>query len=372
MMYRAVFTSTLIVFLVFGLASFSTAVQQTSWTPEKTYSLKGKVLKKRVTFPVAVLGQNFKMAGFFYFKVDRVHGCLHYKERKWVKLCLLQKNMGQKPLQVVIHGLTYDHRYWDSKRVNGQSYSYARFMARKGFVVLALDLLGSGKSDVPNGDDLNIVESVSSIAQVLFSLKSKGNPVHRPFKKVVLVGHSLGSILSVATLGTFPHAADALVVTGWAWAPHVVLPETLVRAILEGPDSYVQIPPQLRENLFYFLPKSDSAVIEIDNHILVDQTPRGIFTQGLPLLTAIALGNDLEFIIKASLSNKIRVPVLIQLGEFDVIAPSRLAQQEADFYPNAPQVQVQRLSNIGHVFNLHVNNRKSWRGVKRWLDQEVY
>ncbi len=359
----------------FGLVSFSlsSAENPTPWTPEKIYSLKGKVLKKRVSFPVVLTIGEFKMAGFFYFKVERVSGCLHHKERKWAKLCLLQKNVGQKPLQTLIHGLTYNHRYWDSKRINGRSYSYARFMARKGFVVLALDLLGSGKSDVPNGNDLNIVESVSSIAQVLVSLKSGKNSLHCSFKKVILVGHSLGSILSVATLGAVPQAADALVVTGWAWTPHEALPETLVSSIIEGP-SYVQLPPQGREAFFYFLPKTDPAVIQFDNGPLSDQTPKGIFTQGEPLLAAMARGNadDKEFIKIFSRSNQIRVPVLIQLGEFDVIAPSRLADQEAEFYPNSPKVKVQTLSNIGHVFNLHVNNQKSWKRVKRWLDRVTY
>ena len=276
MIYRVVSMVGFTVLLGLGCVTGAFAQQQEYWTPKKIHSLKGKVLKKQVKFPVKLsTGQKFKMAGFFYFKVERVRGCLYFTERKWVITCLLQKNIGNKPIQTVIHGLTYNHRYWDSKRINGRSYSYVRFMAKRGFVVLALDLLGSGKSDVPDGDLLDINESSFTIAQVLFGLKSGRNPLHRSFKKVILVGHSLGSILSVATLGTFPHAADVLVVTGWAWAPHVVLPEALVKAALENP--YVQLPPQIRTNLFYFLSKADPAVIRFDNRILADQTPRGIF-----------------------------------------------------------------------------------------------
>ena len=40
-------------------------------------------------------------------------------------------SLDAKPLQVAVHGATYDHTYWDFPTVNGQSYSYARFMARK-------------------------------------------------------------------------------------------------------------------------------------------------------------------------------------------------------------------------------------------------
>src|SRR5947209_2120302 len=34
-----------------------------------------------------------------------------------------------RPLQVVVHGATYTHSYWDFPRVNGVDYSYARYMA---------------------------------------------------------------------------------------------------------------------------------------------------------------------------------------------------------------------------------------------------
>lgn len=368
MIRRMLLVIACVVCVLLATSAVTLAHEEQTWTPERVSALIGKVVKKKIKFPVKLsTGKSFEMVGFFYFKVERVKGCLSHTERKWVIACLMKKNVGKQPVQTVIHGLTYNHRYWDSKRFNGRSYSYARFMAKNGFVVLALDLLGSGKSDVPDGDLLNIKESSFTIAQILLSLKTKKNPLQRSFKKVIVVGHSLGAILSVATLGTFPQAADALVVTAWAFAPHVVLPPDLLAAALQNP--YVQLPPQLREDLFYFLPKADPAVIMFDNSKIADQTPRGIFTQGLPLLEAMARGNanDIAFIKDFSRSNRIRVPVLIQLGEFDVIAPARLADQEASFYPRAPKVKVQTLSTIGHSFNLHVNNRESWKRIVQWL-----
>ncbi len=357
------------------LSNYTVAPAQTGqvWTSKKVLALKGSVVKERVKFPVKLsTGKKFTMAASFFFKVKQIKGCLYHNERGRLIACLRAKNIKKKPIQTLVHGLTYDHRYWNSQTVNGKSYSYARFMAKNGFVVLALDLLGSGKSGVPDGDQLTLQESSFTIAQVLFSLKSEQNPLHSSFEKVIVVGHSLGTILSVATLGTWRHAADALIVTGWAFAPHVVLAPELVQAAFENP--YVQLPPQVREDLFYFLPKADHRVIAFDNRRLADQTPRGIFTQGLPLLEAMERGNadDVEFIKAFSRSSRIQVPVLIQLGEFDAIAPSRLASQEASFYPNASKVTVQVLSNIGHAFNLHVNNQKSWKRVKRWLTRRGY
>ncbi|GJL66486.1 MAG: hypothetical protein NPIRA05_14570 [Nitrospirales bacterium] len=354
------------VLLTTSVLSF--AHERNHWTPKRVWSLKGSVVKHRVNFPVQLsTGQKFTMTGFFYFKVGRVSRCLSFKSQSQVMACLIQVNVGRKPIQTLIPGLTYNHRYWDGPRINRRNYSYAQFMARNGFVVLALDLLGSGKSDVPDGDLLTLKESSFTIAQVLFRLKSGHNPLRRSFRKVIVVGHSLGAILSVYTLGKFPHAADALVVTAWAFAPHVVLMPDIVLAALEKP--YVQLPSEIRTQAFYFLSKTDPVMPIFDNRVLADQTPRGIFTQGLPLLQAMARGNadDVAFIKDFSRSNRIRVPVLVQLGEFDVLSPASLAGQEASFYPRAPKVKVQTLPRIGHSFNLHVNRLESWKRVVWWL-----
>lgn len=124
-------------------------------------------------------------------------------------------------------------------------------MANKGYPVLALDLLGTGASTVPNGDVLNIGQSVLSLFQVLSGLKTQTSLLHRPFKRVVLVGHSVGTITSVLTLGTFPGLADLLVATGWSFAPHKVpLDPALIEAALLGQNPYVRFPDNVRTELF--------------------------------------------------------------------------------------------------------------------------
>src|SRR5262245_21605351 len=59
-------------------------------------------------------------------------------------------------LQVLIHGGTYDHRYWNAPDVNGRSYSYAAYALDRGYSVLALDQLGVGSSSRPPGDEVNL------------------------------------------------------------------------------------------------------------------------------------------------------------------------------------------------------------------------
>lgn len=67
--------------------------------------------EQKMEFPVEIDGAtDSKIAGYFY----PAQG-----ERRRV-------------LQVLVHGVSYDHRYWDAGTVNGQDYSYARYMAARG------------------------------------------------------------------------------------------------------------------------------------------------------------------------------------------------------------------------------------------------
>lgn len=271
-----------------------------------------------------------------------------------------------KPLQVLVHGLTYNHTYWDTPRINGRQYSYARFMAQRGYDVLALDALGTGKSTIPNGDVLNLQESALVLAQVLTRLQAD-------HPKIALVGHSVGTIASVLVMGLSGNAlADVLVATGWSYAPHVVgLDPVLIGQLLTGPFDYGRFPASERERLFYYLPRTDLAVLAFDQANLADQFPRGIITQGLPLLEALALGD--EATVKAlSLVDQVTVPVLVQLGEFDLeIAPPRFPRVEKALYASSPDVTVDVVRQIGHSFNQHQTRLRSWSTIARWLKSRL-
>ena len=81
--------------------------------------------------------------------------------------------------------------------INGQSYSYARFMADEGYALLAIDQLGTGESSKPDGDFVTLDETALSLHQVLTQMRSGNNPLAYAFQQIVLVGHSFGSINSI-------------------------------------------------------------------------------------------------------------------------------------------------------------------------------
>lgn len=79
-----------------------------------------------------------------------------------------QKGTPQTPvLQVAVHGATHYHLYWDIPAFNGITYSHARYMARHGYTVLAIDQLGAGASAQPDGDTVTLPETASALHQVL-------------------------------------------------------------------------------------------------------------------------------------------------------------------------------------------------------------
>jgi pimeloyl-ACP methyl ester carboxylesterase len=322
---------------------------------------------QRVDFPIFLSdGTTQSMAGFLFWKSAKGMDCQKKKTPEKINKCLFKK---LSTIQVVVHGFSYNHTYWDPVALNRPSYSYARYMAEKGHAVLALDLLGTGASSVPNGDVLNIEQSAFSLAQVLTSLRSKENPFQHRFRQIVLIGHSVGSTFTVLTAATFPGLVDALITTGWSYAPHLIpLSPEIIAGALQQP--YAQFPPELREAVFYYPPSADPQIIAGDNTFLADQFPRGVLAQGLPLLEALALGN-LEAIKSISLVDQVAVPVLVQIGEFDQIAAPLFPDLEADLYASSPDVTVEVLEQMGHSINLHENRLKSWRGINQWIEERL-
>jgi len=293
---------------------------------------------KRLTFPVTLSdGNTYSIVGYLYYRGS-------YKHRT---------------LQVAIHGGTYNHAYWDIPRINGDKYSYARYMAREHYAVLAIDQLGAGESSKPDGDLLELPEVASGVHQVLSSLRTCQNPLHHDFDKIVLVGHSLGAVTATYVQATYDDA-DGLVSTGSLHAPYPVpLDPAVINPLLQQP--YFEFPPALREMLFYHAPAADPDVIAFDNDELADGMARGFFTSIVPNL----------YDITVSKVDQVTGPVLVQLGEFDAIAPGSYAAEEATCWPSASDLTVAVLPGVGHDFNSHLDPEDGWEQIDDWIDAHV-
>jgi pimeloyl-ACP methyl ester carboxylesterase len=109
-----------------------------------------------------------------------------------------------------------DCRYWDLS-YNDYNYSYVETAVRSGFATLAIDRLGIGNSS--HGDPLNVIQAqaeVEALNEITKKLRSgEVDGIEQPFRKVVHVGHSFGSIQSYWLSSLYPNNTDGLVLTGW-------------------------------------------------------------------------------------------------------------------------------------------------------------
>lgn len=274
--------------------------------------------------------------------------------------------LNNRILQVAVHGATYNHRYWDFPDVNGENYSYARYMANRNYAVLAIDQVGAGESCRPNGlTVVNLQNTASALVQILASLRDGTNPTGVAFERIALVGHSAGSINAIAAqAATGSRGADALVVTA---ARHIVSPPLPpgIAAVLPLLPSlaaldYFSLDAATRTFLFFHQPAADPDVIALDN-ATADE-----WTGGQVQTTFVAFAYALFGLPPLDGLHLVTGPVLIQLGEFDALFPAAAPEQEAAQWASTT-VEIQQLADMGHDFNLHRGREESWRGIDAWL-----
>lgn len=264
---------------------------------------------------------------------------------------------GRRSLQVLLHGNSYDHRYWDVGRINGVDYSYARYMSERGYDVLAVDLPGTGASSKPHGDAVTLESVGAALASVVEAARSKDGPLHAAVDRVALVGHSLGAVVAVHAQARWK-SAHAVVVTGTGYSPHAG-PSPF------GPNGrrdamkteYAWLPADLRRKAFYHLPTAEEDVIAFDNRALRTSMPRRLWADCLQARNDAHLSGITDIVC----------PVYIQLGEHDPIMPSCRAADERSCWPPGCEVVIETLDSIGHCFNLHRNHAQGWSAIDRFL-----
>jgi pimeloyl-ACP methyl ester carboxylesterase len=101
---------------------------------------------------------------------------------------------GTQPTVILIHGAQNDHSVWALQ---------ARHLAHQGFSVLALDLPGHGRSDGPAR------HSVEDMAHWVLALMDAAGVT-----QAALVGHSMGSLIALATAHAAPARVRSLALLG--------------------------------------------------------------------------------------------------------------------------------------------------------------
>lgn len=295
---------------------------------------------------------------------QRIHG----------RLCLPEG--GPSPvLQVLVHGASYDHRYWDFPGFDGR-YSYVAHMLGQGFATLAVDQLGVGRSSHPPSALTTQLAAANGLHDVIRAARQGG--LGPAFRQVVLVGHSFGSLTSWLEAGTY-HDVDGVVTTG---ASHVIGAGALAGlAVLARPaqldpvtapavppldPGYLSI-PGARASAFYYLPNADPRVVAQDEATR-SEIPAGV-AASIPVYIPATLGIDVPVL---EINGHYDKPFCAQGGggsPVDCSSDETLHAAEAPFFSPAARLRTVVIPDAGHDLNLQLNADETFDAATRWFKE---
>jgi pimeloyl-ACP methyl ester carboxylesterase len=282
-------------------------------------------------------------------------------------------------VQLLLHGATYNHSYWDFGTIDGVRYSYARDLATAGFPTFAFDQIGTGQSSHPVSSDVNTAVAAYVEHEVVQGLRN-GSVTAIKFGKVIEVGHSLGSLTTWQEAITYQDV-NGLIITGAVHHLSQLGQTGLSQDVsLASQDpkfagvswsvndpGYLTTLPGTRGSLFYNSADADRRVIAADDN----ETP---FSQETfanePGKDALSQGQlDSLSLVSSTATQAIHVPVLVIMGSkdavfcgldpqgvnFDCSSGTAIAQQEAPYYSPQAQLEACAVPNAGHDISLHLN-----------------
>jgi pimeloyl-ACP methyl ester carboxylesterase len=280
---------------------------------------------------------------------------------------------GATTVQLLVHGSGYNRYYWDLPH-QPDTYSYQRAAYRRGYATLNIDRLGSGESWRP----LSTFVTTNANAAILHELVQalRDGRFRGPYSKVVLVGHSYGTLLSWVEAGNY-NDVDAVVATGFAHKLNPVANATLFSSLYpatldpkfasSGFDpGYLTSRPGTR-SVFYNAPNADPAVHALDEQL--KDTLSATETQ-----TAFP-----EFVSPSSLN--IDVPVYAVIGKNDSLfcdvtaldcsSNATVAAGECPFYGAQAAVEAFAVPDTGHNVTLHLNAQQVQGAILDFVDRAV-
>jgi len=223
-----------------------------------------------------------------------------------------------QPTIVFLHGAAHDHSVWALQ---------SRYFAHHGCNVLAVDLPGHGRS---HGAPLASVEAIADWIASLLDAAGVG--------EAALVGHSLGSLAALEAAARHPAKITKIALLGPA-VPMTVSDTLLAAARDDEKAAYDMIngwshsaARQLGGNRMPGLWMTGAALA------LMERTPHGALAVDLDACHRYAGG--------LAAAAAVACPALVVLGERDLMAPAKSAQ---DLIATLAAVRVVTLAECGHA-----------------------
>ncbi|MCJ1310978.1 hypothetical protein MMC25_004647 [Agyrium rufum] len=279
---------------------------------------------------------------------------------------------GLQTVQLLIHGATLDHTYWDT----APGYSYVDAVADAGYATFSYDALGTGLSDHP--DPLQVVQAplhVEVAHQMIYALR-EATLEGRKFKHLTGVGHSAGSTIMQGVTTKYPADYDAIILSGTSTSFASINAATagfaLELARLDPSGRFSQLPNgyfsqgavvQAVQFSFWRYPNFDPKILQLQFETRQTNTLGELLTLGS--------------IIAPSTGYTGPVDVVNGLNDFvfcggDCTYPTSQAQAVIDlFYPAASKTgsQTYLQPDSGHVLAQHYNAADGYNHMIKFLQQ---
>jgi alpha-beta hydrolase superfamily lysophospholipase len=265
-----------------------------------------------------------------------------------------------------------DRTYFDLAASEDSSYSFAEFMARRGYVVAAIDHIGCGASsrpaDMEDGYTLGVDAITAAnecaraeIAQRVASELGAGELVS------VGVGHSMGSLLSVAQQANHaPHAA--LVLQSFSTQG--------LRGFLQGDEaSFADDAPRAHAGIAELARARFGTPYPIGTEESEEGTTAAFSAGTAPDVVYRYLHNASTNLLGvpglltmipgayAPYAEKVAVPVFVGGGDHDL----GRAHSAATMLPAAPEVLAFELPDCWHCHNVANTRQQMWQRIDLWL-----
>lgn len=245
------------------------------------------------------------------------------------RLCLPEGETPQT-IQLLVHGITLTHEYWDFPDPVGPThrYNYSRAANKAGFATLAIDRIGVGRSAHPPSTRVTVDSNTFTVQQVVQAINDGRitAPGGETFDNVVYVGHSYGTVIgwylatdygrgiaaAVFTAAFHEVPVSTLLVGASAFYPAAADPKFTGKMLDPG---YLTTLPGTRYEVFYAPAKANPDVLDYSEAHKSTVTASEL--TGLPL----ALNRPLN----------VRVPVFLVAGRLD----SNFCTENVEAFPAA-------------------------------------
>ena len=304
-------------------------------------------------------------------------------------------------IQILVSGATYGSWYWDLP-YQPSRYSYVQAANQAGFATFNFDRIGIGQSSHPASTSVTLQSNAYVVHELIQGLRA-GTIDGNQYDKVVMVAHSLGSLIAWTEAGTY-HDVNGVVVSGILHAfylpgmvnfistlyPAALDPQFLGKIIDPG---YLTMRPGTRESVFYYPPDTNPQVVQLDEQAKQTATiteAQGAYLDELPgtlrpatgLLCSILPGvcSGPTSWLAYGITRLINVPVLDVVGQYDSLfcgGPnaanqcqnvSQLQAQESAYYTGMTQgcFKLATLPTAGHDLNLELNAQDWFSLANSW------